>query len=422
MKPSVTIFTAVLVLLGGCGGSATSNATTVPVASASNAPPSSCSGSTAAGVGDGTPPVSAPFGVPSGFVATRIAGVGGARELAALPNGDLLVGTAGTTIEIVPNAEAATTTGAPRVFATMPDAPAAGVAFDAASCTIVVGTQFGVYTIPYVDGDTQARGITKIASVRTHGSGAHTTTSVAVSDGTIYASVGSSCNACVESDPTRARILAMGLDGSNVTTKATRIRNAIALAIDPASGALWAGDAGQDGLPQPHPYEFIDDVSAHSGSADYGWPDCEENHVAYTAGADCSATVVPLVEASAYATTIGLAFYPGAQGGAHAFPSAYRGGLFATHHGSWHTLTSTGCNVAPDIIFIPMNGDAPKSAVDWSDPTTQWSTFGSGFQPGCAASTRIGRPTGIAVGSQGSLFVADDDVGAIYRIRPATAP
>ncbi|MGH8165553.1 MAG: hypothetical protein ACREP1_14600 [Rhodanobacteraceae bacterium] len=30
----------------------------------------------------------------------------------------------------------------------------------------------------------------------------------------------------------------------------------------------------------------------------------------------------------------------------------------------------------------------------------------------------MGRPTGIAVGPLGDLFVADDQTGAIYRIRP----
>ncbi|MBV9737347.1 MAG: hypothetical protein JO177_04175 [Candidatus Eremiobacteraeota bacterium] len=32
--------------------------------------------------------------------------------------------------------------------------------------------------------------------------------------------------------------------------------------------------------------------------------------------------------------------------------------------------------------------------------------------------SRIGRPTGVAVGPQGDLFVADDQTGNIYRIRP----
>jgi glucose/arabinose dehydrogenase len=68
-------------------------------------------------------------------------------------------------------------------------------------------------------------------------------------------------------------------------------------------------------------------------------------------------------------------------------------------------------------VFVPMHGDTPDRAVNWSDPTTQWQLFVGGYQNGGTAE-RIGRPTGITVGPDGSLFVADDQTGAIYRIRP----
>jgi glucose/arabinose dehydrogenase len=63
-----------------------------------------------------------------------------------------------------------------------------------------------------------------------------------------------------------------------------------------------------------------------------------------------------------------------------------------------------------------MDGDLPVKPVNWQNPNAQWTDFVSGFQTGCQ--TRVGRPTGIAVGSKGSLFVADDAAGKIYRIRP----
>ena len=56
--------------------------------------------------------------------------------------------------------------------------------------------------------------------------------------------------------------------------------------------------------------------------------------------------------------------------------------------------------------------------MDWSDPTAQWTPFLFGM--GTTASSNYGaRPTGIAVGTQGSLFVGDDQNHAVYRIRPA---
>jgi glucose/arabinose dehydrogenase len=85
---------------------------------------------------------------------------------------------------------------------------------------------------------------------------------------------------------------------------------------------VWAGGAGQDDLPEYHPYEFLDPVSTHSAPANYGWPQCEEDQVAYTSGANCSAQIVPAIEFPAYSTLIGAAFYPAAQTGAYVFPSA----------------------------------------------------------------------------------------------------
>jgi glucose/arabinose dehydrogenase len=241
---------------------------------------------------------------------------------------------------------------------------------------------------------------------------------VAFGNGTLYASVGSSCNACVETDQTRAKVFRMGPGGENLTAIAVRIRNALALALDPASGTLWAGVAGQDRLPQGHPYEFFDAVSLHAPVADYGWPDCEENRHAYTAGADCSNTIVPAVEFPAYSTLIGAAFYPANPAGPYAFPAPYRGGAFIAAHGSWHTNASGARIVGPHVAFVRFSGGRPSKSVDWNDPTTQWNEFFSGFQD--ASGNRIGTPVGIAVGPNGSLFVADDSAGKIYRIRPST--
>jgi glucose/arabinose dehydrogenase len=68
------------------------------------------------------------------------------------------------------------------------------------------------------------------------------------------------------------------------------------------------------------------------------------------------------------------------------------------------------------VVFVAMRGDRPTKPVDWKNPAAQWSDFLTGFQSGCSG--RSGRPVGLAVGSQGSLFIADDDAGAIYRVRP----
>jgi glucose/arabinose dehydrogenase len=438
--------TAALLALG-CGGggggslaagSSTSSPAAVPSAAATSG--GTCSGTAVSTATDGLTPSAPALTVPAGRTIVTIASVPGARELAALPNGDLLVGTHGGSVYIVPNAESSGAAGAARVFATIagesipPGEPgggnnAEGVAFSQSTCTVFIATEYHVWSTAYRDGDLQAEKLVAIATVRTGptadpGDGDdHTSTSVAVSGSTVYAAMGSSCNGCTgESDPQRAAIWRMNLDGTGMTLLAKRFRNAIALAVNPASGHLWAAGAGQDSLPLYHPYEFADDVtaSAAGGVADYGWPYCEENHIAYVTGAgapaDCSGTVQPLVEFPAYITHIGAAFYPAEQGGAYTLASTYGGALFIASHGSWHQIG--GCTVAPEVEEVPMNGDLPKTPMtNWGvqQPSSQWVPFVTGFQPGCTQ--RIGRPTGIAVGAKGSIFIGDDQTGTIYRVR-----
>lgn len=389
--------------------------------------------------------------LPVGFYGNIIAQVASPRELVALPGGDLLVGSrannadGSSTVFLIPNAEAPGAAMAPLAFASVPDAGAQGVAYAPAANAIYIATTNAVWKVPYHPGDRRASAPpVRIVSVRTGAiapnsdGDVHHSTSVATDGTSLYIGVGSSCNACKEVDPTRAVVLRTDLSGGNMTTVATRFRNAIALAINPTTGTLWAGGAGQDCLiPAPartcgaqndaykigHPFEFIDPVTTHgAGTADYGWPDCEENHRAYTVGATCTATVQPQVIAPAYSTLIGAAFYNASRTSTYAFPASYGGGIFVTFHGSWHESGGGVAISAPNVIFVPLAGDRPVTPVDWAvpKPTSQWTSFVDGFQN--TDGTRYGRPTGIAVGSQGSLFIADDANNAILRVRPGTDP
>jgi glucose/arabinose dehydrogenase len=346
--------------------------------------------------------------VPAGFAIEIIAHVDRARELAAASNGDLFVGTLGGSVELVPDAEG--NAGAPRVFARLGDAPAAGVALTEGA--LYVGTNGAVWKISYAKGSREPAGQpVKIASVRTDGRSGHSTTTVAIAKGRLYASVGSSCNDCTENDPTRATIQEMDLEGRGMHPKAIHIRNAIALAVDPATNAVWAGVAGQDELEHGHPYEIFDPFTLHPGTVDYGWPNCYDDRKAKDASYNCAEVTVPRVVFPGYITPIGAAIYPLHARGRYAFPAQYGGGAFVGLHGSWHRPL-----VAPRVAFVPLHNDEPSKPVDWNDPNVQWQNFVSGFQH--PDGSRVGRPTGVAVGPEGSLFVADDQAGVIYRIRP----
>ncbi|HET9031002.1 MAG TPA: hypothetical protein VFN49_12585 [Candidatus Aquilonibacter sp.] len=352
--------------------------------------------------------------VPHGFSIEKIASVRDARELAMAPSGDLFVGSGGSEVYIVARADARQPD-PPRIFARIDDAPVAGVALS--DNALFVGGQFGVYRIPYHAGDVHASSAPeKLAAVRTSGiSRDHQTTSLAWNGRALYASVGSSCNGCKpELDATRATIQRVNVATHRLTPIALHIRNAIALAIRPRTGALWAGVAGIDDLQPGHPYEIFDDVTSHHLPVDYGWPTCYENRKVHPKWpGDCSHTPIPRVVFPAYETPIGAVFYPGNPHGRYAFPASYRGGAFVTLHGSWHDF---GGLVPPRVVFVPFRNGSPIHPVNWSNPDAQWSQFVAGYQSG--PTDRIGRPTGITVGPDGSLFVADDLSGAIYRIRP----
>jgi glucose/arabinose dehydrogenase len=422
--------------------------------------------------------------LPNGFYGNAIASITAPRGLAFLPNGDLLVGTTATrnasvpvsqpcsptcssTIYIVPQADGPLAAGAPAPFVTVPDAEAQGVAYSPTSGKIYIATTFGVWDVPYHYGDQSepASALTQIVHVRTgpitdavNDGDIHANTSVAVVGSNLYIGVGSSCNRCQEADPTRAVVLRTSLSGTNQVTIAKNFRNPLALTVNPQTGTVWGGGAGQDCLSVSsglyatqfptkcgsqdnayltggHPYEFMDHIStsaaaSSNGTADYGWPYCEEDHISYGSSTPCT-NVEPAVEAQAYSTIMGATFYPSSTSGSYAFPTHYGGGMFMAFHGSWHE-NANGINVSPpNVVFVPMSGDTPVTPVNWAAPDAQWSgsVFLSSYQDN--EGNRYGQPTGLAVGPQGSLFVADDcgncsstfyTGNAIYRIRPGTPP
>lgn len=451
----------------------TVNPTAVPTSAPSSSP---ISGATAAPLPDALQ-----FNV-NGLYGEVIAnGLPAPRQLVALPNGDLLVGTddKSGTVWIVPKADGTGAGGTPKVFVTVPNvssqAPAQGLAFDPIHNELYIATNQSVWQVPYHTGDqSEPTPTVEIAKVRRGGistnpnpsdGDVHFTSSVAIvpSTQTLYVGVGSSCNACVENnDPTRGTIQKVNVSTgqSSQSLAAARFRNALALTVNPATNTMWAGGAGQDDLLplsgsvvlndnspyDGHPYEFFDPVSTHTGIPDYGWPVCEENNHLYNplnaSGASCKAVapattgsnvnvVQPAVELFAYSTIIGAVFYPANQTGANAFPAGVLpgglGGAFLSMHGSWHESAANMEPIAvPELVYVPMSAgtDRPQtgafSGSTWTSGS-QWNTVLYGFQDPITGN-RVGRPVGLAVGPTGSLFVADDYAGVIYRLRPGTAP
>jgi glucose/arabinose dehydrogenase len=228
----------------------------------------------------------------------------------------------------------------------------------------------------------------------------HTSRTIAFDkDGRLYASIGSSCNVCVETDSRRTTLQVFSADGSSSTPYAVGLRNAIGFDWDPQTGRLWAGDTAQDGSGASFPPDEINLVEAGNH---YGYPFYVglnvPNEVPELKDARPTITahqaVPPALALPAHVTGIDLRFYTGTQ-----FPTRYRNALFLALHGS----TTVPEKVGYKVVRVVFKNGRPVTLEDF---VTGW----------LKAGIVSGRPAGLATGADGALYVSDDNKGFIYRI------
>jgi glucose/arabinose dehydrogenase len=231
--------------------------------------------------------------------------------------------------------------------------------------------------------------------------GRHMTRTILFANGKLYVSAGSSCNVCLEKDPRRAAVSEMNEDGSDAHVFARGLRNAVGLAFNERTGTIWTTDNGRDWLGDDLPPDEIDDLG---NSGDFGWPYCYGNRVPDTSfsrtASYCRTTVPPRVELQAHSAPLGLVFYAGEM-----FPAEYQGNLFVALHGSWNRSVPTGYKV----IRVKLDGRGELKGVE--DFITGWLPQGE-----TRKGKWMGRPVGLAVGVDGSLYISDDGSGSVYRV------
>jgi glucose/arabinose dehydrogenase len=231
--------------------------------------------------------------------------------------------------------------------------------------------------------------------------GGHTTRTILFANGKMYVAVGSSCNVCKEDDKHRAAVTEYSEDGKTERIFASGLRNSVGLAVNPKTNTIWAADNGRDWLGDDLPPEEVNDLGA---GGNFGWPYCYGDRVpdrSQSKDFDCSKTIAPKVMMQAHSAPLGLLFYDG-----NMFPAEYRGSMFVTFHGSWNRRIPTGYRV----VRIPMN--------DKGEPQGPPENFITGWlRPGeSKKGVWMGRPVGIVVGPDASMYVSDDSSGVVYRV------
>jgi glucose/arabinose dehydrogenase len=286
---------------------------------------------------------------------------------------------------------------------------------------VYVGNTTSVVRFPYRSGDMKPTGPAEAIVPTLPGyarltGGGHWTRDVAFSlDGKkMFVSVGSGSN--VDDSDThpgefhRADVLEYTPEGKFLKVWASGIRNCVGEAVNPTTGQLWCSTNERDGLGDNLVPDYISSVPEDSF---FGWPWW------YMGGHQDPRLIgkhpelkddvrTPDIILQPHFASLEMTFYPfiNKRDAAHAgsdFPMEYEGDAFASEHGSWNRALRTGY----EVIRLPMkNGHA----------TGEYEDFLTGFVT--PAGEVWGRPVGVTVATDGSLYVTDDGSNTVWHITP----
>ncbi len=274
---------------------------------------------------------------------------------------------------------------------------------------VYVGNTDSVVRFPYKKGDMKASGPQQVIVAELPGGGllrggGHWTRDLAFSrDGKkMFVSVGSNSNHDdMDNNPRelhRADILEYNPDGTGFRIYASGIRNAVGIAIQPETGDLWCSVNERDTLGD----DLVPDYITHVQEGGfYGWPwfymggtwdpKHKDKHPELK-----DKVITPDVLLQSHFASLELTFYEAKQ-----FPAEYRGDIFAAEHGSWNRKKRNGY----EVVRVPLTKG--KATGEYED-------FLTGF---VTPEGKVwGRPVGVTVGNDGSLFVSDDGSKSIWRV------
>jgi glucose/arabinose dehydrogenase len=233
------------------------------------------------------------------------------------------------------------------------------------------------------------------------GDGGHSTRTIVFgADNGMYVSIGSSCNLCIEADSDRATVMRYDEDGSHGRVFARGLRNAVGLAVNPTTHAIWATQNERDNIAPNHEDLPPDELNILADGGDYGWPFCYGDRIPNPEYRDstarCNRTIPPALGFQAHSAVLGITFLDRAT----RFPKDYRGDVLVAMHGSWNRTIPTGAK----IVRVRVVDGQPTAYEDF---VTGWQRHDG---------SRWGRPVDVVVTNDGAVLVSDDQAGAIYRV------
>ncbi len=266
--------------------------------------------------------------------------------------------------------------------------------------TFYVGNTDGLVSFPYTPGATKITAAPKrLVSFKP---GGHWTRSLLVSpDQTkIYIGVGSASNIAengMAEEEGRACIYEFDVATETARIFASGLRNAVGMAWEPVTGALWTVVNERDGLGDETPPDYL--TSVKDGGF-YGWPYCYWDQVIDDRvpqdGAMVARAVTPDYALGGHTASLGLAWLP--EGTLPGFGA----GMAIGQHGSWNRSKLSGYA----MVFVPFKDGRP------SGPARDILT---GF---LAPDEKVsyGRPVGVTLAADGAVLMADDVGDVIWRV------
>ncbi len=395
--------------------------------------------------------------LPDGFCATVYAdGIGPARHLTVAANGDVYVSRLASRRR---NDEGEIVVDSPGGVLALRDTDGDGVADTQENVTELAGTGIALHDgYLYFASTTEIWRVARAAGELIPGGapelivggfpsqGQHASKPFTFDDqGGMYVTVGAPSNACQEAmrnpgspglDPCPQLELQGGIwrfDASRAgqlhsddgRRYATGIRNAMGLDWNHRAGGLYAIQHGRDSLAGLWEGLFTLEQSAEipaeelfriGDGDDFGWPYCyydpisDQKVLSPEYGGDgiavgrCADVAATIAAFPAHWAPNDLLFYAGGT-----FPAHYDGGAFVAFHGSWNR--GPYAQEGYRVVFVPFADGLPAG---------EYESFASGFAGADAIMTpgeAAHRPGGLAQGPDGSLYIADDRGGRVWRIR-----